>query len=93
MNAFINTYVLPFSNGKIIAGIAASAVVYAFSLAVYRLFFSPIAGFPGPKLAALTKLYEFYYDYFGNGTYIFQIEKMHKKYGQLIPFYLILLPC
>lgn len=78
MDTFINIYVLISFTGKIAA---ASAVVYCFSLATYRLLFSPIAGFPGPKLAALTNLYEFYYDFFGNGKYIFQIKKMHDKYG------------
>ena len=41
----------------------------------------PLASFPGPKIAALTGYYEFYYDFFRNGTYTFQIEKMHQKYG------------
>lgn len=81
MDVFINTYVLTSSTGRIATVIAASAVVYGFTLAIYRLLFSPIAGFPGPKLAALTSLYEFYYDFFDNGKYIFQIEKMHQKYG------------
>lgn len=81
MDAFIKINVLASFTAKIAAGTAASAVVYGFSLAIYRLLFSPIARFPGPKLAALTNLYEFYYDFFGRGKYTFQIEKMHKKYG------------
>lgn len=85
MDAFISTYVLNSLAGKIAAGAAASAVVYGLSLAIYRLFISPLAGFPGPKLAALTTLYEFYYDFFGNGKYIYEIKKMHDKYGSLIP--------
>lgn len=31
--------------------------LYIFYLAIYRLFFSPISKFPGPKLAALTFWY------------------------------------
>lgn len=49
---------------------------------VRRLFFSPLARFPGPKIAAATSWYEFYYQYWCNGQYVFEIEKMHKKYGR-----------
>lgn len=70
----------------------ASAVVlglaYLIALAVYRLWFSPIAHFPGPRLAALTVLYEFYYDTICCGQFTFQIGRLHEKYGQLpIPVY------
>lgn len=48
----------------------------------WRLLWSPIAKFPGPKLAAVTLWYEFYYDVIKNGRYMWEIEKMHEKYGQ-----------
>jgi hypothetical protein len=57
------------------------AIAYIVGGAVYRLCFSPIAGFPGPKLAALTYWYEFYYDVIKDGQYIFKIEELHKEYG------------
>jgi hypothetical protein len=63
-----------------VAAIAASAV-YGVSIALYRLFFSPLSQFPGPKMAAVTGYYEFYHDFFRNGKYIFEIEKMHARYG------------
>ncbi|KAI0420251.1 cytochrome P450 [Xylaria grammica] len=53
-------------------------------LVFYRLYLSPLAKFPGPKLAAATGWYEFYYDYWLNGQYIFEIERMHKRYGPII---------
>ena len=56
-------------------------LVYALSVVAYRLVFSPIAKFPGPKLAALTTYYELYYDVVHKGKYLFEIEKMHDKYG------------
>lgn len=59
----------------------AVGALYIFSLVTYRLVFSPIAGFPGPKIAAATTWYELYYDVIHKGKYIFEIEKMHDKYG------------
>ncbi|KAL9092874.1 MAG: hypothetical protein Q9165_004292 [Trypethelium subeluteriae] len=57
---------------------------YLISGAIYRLFFHPLSRFPGPKLAALTTLYEGYYDVIKAGTYIFQIGKMHDQYGPIV---------
>ncbi|KAL8858235.1 MAG: hypothetical protein Q9178_005247 [Gyalolechia marmorata] len=52
---------------------------------VYFCFYSsPIARFPGRKIAALTLWYEFYYDVIKGGEYIWEIEKMHKQYGPII---------
>ena len=62
--------------------LAAVGIVCVLCGAIYRLYFSPIAGFPGPKLAALTYWYEFYYDVVKDGQYLFQIEKLHKRYGR-----------
>lgn len=59
----------------------ASCVVYCMVVAVYRLHFSPIAKFPGPKLAALTLWYEFYYDVVKRGQYTWEIKRMHEQYG------------
>lgn len=55
--------------------------VYFITVAVYRLYLSPLAKFPGPKLAALTYGVEFYHDVLRRGQYTFEILKMHEKYG------------
>lgn len=51
-------------------------------LAVYRLFLSPLAKFPGPKLAALTRKYESYYEAVQNYEYLWKIKKLHRQYGE-----------
>jgi hypothetical protein len=61
-------------------------ISYFFILAIYRLYIHPLAKFPGPKAAALTNAYEFYYDAIKGGMYIKQMEKMHEKYGKDTPF-------
>jgi hypothetical protein len=57
-------------------------VAYVVTLASYRLVVSPLAQFPGPKLAALTLWYEFWYDVVKRGQYTFKIKEMHEKYGE-----------
>lgn len=55
--------------------------LYYLTLAVYRLYLHPLARFPGPKLAALTRWYEGYYDLYQSGQYTFKIAELHKQYG------------
>lgn len=55
---------------------------YLVVVVIYRLFLHPLAQFPGPKIAASTYFYEFCWDFYGQGAYLFQIEKMHLKYGK-----------
>ncbi|KAF2188496.1 cytochrome P450 [Zopfia rhizophila CBS 207.26] len=61
---------------------------YCLAIVVYRLFFSPLAKFPGPKLAAITGWYEGYYDIFARGgeggQFARQIEKLHQQYGPIV---------
>lgn len=61
--------------------IGIALVVYAVGLVAYRLYLSPLANFPGPKLAAATLLYEFYYDVICRGQYTFKIKQLHDEYG------------
>ena len=60
---------------------------YLLALGLYRLYLDPLAKFPGPKLAALTLWYEFYYDVVQRGKYTFEIEKMHEAYGWSSEFF------
>ena len=55
--------------------------LYLLSGGVYRLYFHPLAKFPGPKLAALTGWYEFYHDIIHKGMFIWKIQELHDQYG------------
>jgi hypothetical protein len=63
---------------------AVVSVAYTIIVVAHRLFFSPLAKFPGPKIAAITTWYEFYHDYFRRGKYVFKIKEMHDQYGESI---------
>ncbi|KAL2819598.1 cytochrome P450 [Aspergillus cavernicola] len=58
--------------------------VYVVARCIYDLFFHPLRNIPGPKKAAIWSFYEFYYDVIKDGTYIWEIEKMHQKYGPIV---------
>jgi hypothetical protein len=66
----------------VVAALLLTWLAYGVVLAIYRLYFSPLAKFPGPKLAALSRWYEFYYEVFKQGYYTFRIREMHQKYGK-----------
>jgi cytochrome P450 len=57
------------------------SILYFGYVTVYRLYLSPIAHFPGPRLAAWTYWYEFWYDVVAEPEYTFKIGRLHKEYG------------
>lgn len=74
------------SQSHLALAIAASFFLYHAGLVIYRLYFHPLAKFPGPKLAAASRWWECYQDLFTGqgGEYILQVEEMHNKYGEWI---------
>ncbi|MCJ1436764.1 hypothetical protein MMC27_006146 [Xylographa pallens] len=62
------------------------AVVYEIALAVYRLTLHPLAKFPGPKLTAATKWWEFYLDVVAGdgGRFMYEVDRMHEEYGPIV---------
>lgn len=67
---------------------------YLIYLVVARLLLSPLARFPGPKLAALSNWYEFYYDVLQQGHFTTHIQKLHDEYGMpAVSFVFLAFPC
>jgi len=71
------------SRTTIFAVIFLSYGVYLTAIALNRLYISPIAKFPGPKLAALSKWYEFYYDVVLRGKFSGHKTELHEIYGEM----------
>ena len=60
-------------------------LLYIVALYVYRAYFDRLSHVPGPKVAAATLWYEFYFDVIKKGRYTWEIKKMHEKYGKHAP--------
>lgn len=55
---------------------------YTAGLVIYRIFLSPVAGFPGAFWPKVTFWYEFYYEWIKPGQYYRKIHDMHAQYGE-----------
>ena len=64
--------------------IVIAILLYTTVLSIYRLFLHPLAHLPGPRLAHLTYLYEWYFDLYLHGQYTFKLRELHQKYGRLM---------
>lgn len=72
-------------SGKFLLGVIFLYLLYGLSVCIYRVTLHPLARFPGPKLAAATFWYEFYYDLFPRKLqYLWKIEELHKRYGPIV---------
>ncbi|XDG09712.1 hypothetical protein ABKA04_009327 [Annulohypoxylon sp. FPYF3050] len=59
-------------------------IAYQTGLGIYRLYLSPLSNIPGPKLAALSYLYESYYEILLGGQYFKRVAEMHEQYGPIV---------
>jgi hypothetical protein len=61
-----------------------AAAAYVLYTVLYRLYFHPLAHIPGPKLAAVTFLYQSYFSLVSGSRFYAQIGKLHAAYGKSI---------
>ncbi|KAL4864238.1 hypothetical protein BDV12DRAFT_176445 [Aspergillus spectabilis] len=59
-------------------------LIYTTSLITYRIYFHPLAAIPGPPLARITYLFEWYYDLFLGGQFTSRLAALHQEYGPVI---------
>nr|UWK20100.1 cytochrome P450 [Trichoderma rubi] len=63
---------------------AVLAIISTLTKWVYNLHLHPQRKIPGPRLAAMTGLYEFWFDVVMNGRYSAEIDRMHEIYGPIV---------
>jgi hypothetical protein len=71
------------SPAQVFTSILIAAAAYILALLFYRAFLHPLANVPGPKLAGLTYWYEFYYDCWIGGRYMFRQKELHEQHGHI----------
>ncbi|KAB2099215.1 hypothetical protein AG0111_0g12460 [Alternaria gaisen] len=60
-------------------------LLYWLAVGIYRVYFHPLSKIPGPKLAAFTFWYEFYYEIYPHRfQYLWKIKQLHEEYGPII---------
>ncbi|KAK4183514.1 putative cytochrome P450 [Podospora australis] len=79
-------FVRTLTYSEIILAVVVLLFIRRVVVAIHSLYFHPLASIPGPKLAAITRLYELYYAVFAH-TKILWVEherQLHRKYGPII---------
>jgi hypothetical protein len=62
-----------------------AVIAWLAAIVLYRRLFHPLAGIPGPFLAAITHFYIVYFNLFnGKSQFYLQVEKLHRQYGKCI---------
>ncbi|RYP07924.1 hypothetical protein DL764_002195 [Monosporascus ibericus] len=63
---------------------AAAVAFYVVGLVTYRVFFHPLAKYPGPFLAKITDAYHLYHAWKGDRH--LEFWRMHERYGKVVRF-------
>lgn len=62
----------------------AAGLFYTVGLVIYRVFFHPLAKYPGPLIAKITDAYQLYHAYKGDRH--LEFWRLHQKYGKVVRF-------
>ena len=60
-------------------GLVFAALAYTI---ISRIYLSPLSRFPGPKVAAVTKAYQFYFDVVKRGKLPWELKRLHEHHGK-----------
>lgn len=70
-----------YSTSTLFATSVALLLFYFIGIVISRLYLHPLSKFPGPRIAAVTRWYEFYHDVIQDGTYVKYYPVLHEKLG------------
>ncbi|OQE74125.1 hypothetical protein PENNAL_c0084G11992 [Penicillium nalgiovense] len=68
----------------LVKAVPLALVAYGLAIIVYRIWFHPLAKFPGPVLAKVTNLYGGYYAW--RGDLHLDMMRCHEKYGDIVRY-------
>lgn len=68
----------------VLLGAVAAGVLYTTTVVIYRLYYHPLAQYPGPLLAKVTDIHQLYHAWKGDRH--LQFWRMHEKYGRVVRF-------
>jgi len=69
---------------RTVLGVIAAFFSFQLVRGLYRITLHPLSKFPGPKLTAMTRWYEAYYEVVMGGQFSDQIIKWHAQYGPIV---------
>lgn len=67
------------ARADIVLVLVSAAAAFLISNAIYRLFFHPLAGVPGPNLAAITYWWSYYYEL--KGILPWKVKELQERHG------------
>lgn len=67
----------------ILTTLIVASTLWVIGIVIYRLYFHPLAHFPGPRLAIATYWYEFYFDVLRGARYTWKLSELHERYGRM----------
>ncbi|TGO83795.1 hypothetical protein BPOR_0592g00050 [Botrytis porri] len=79
-----STYLIPSQIPLLLQIITIAVILTSLGCAFKRLYFHPLSKIPGPRLAAATSWYEFYYNAIRDGIYSRSFEQMHTDYSSYL---------
>jgi hypothetical protein len=72
------------STFSVLAALAVVGVSWPIASAIYSLYFDPLARFPGPTAAGLTRWWKAWIECVRGSSFCHELEKQHARYGPVV---------